>query len=160
MKYYWIASTIEIKTTVLPCCEINTKNYVIFADFKSFQAIFVDFLSHFYRFLGNFIDHYFQVIKIRAPIITNKSICKILTDFCYCCNDLKNLQCSVTHIPIDIMQAFLQDGTKLVNTRTFQCVHEQGKVWWHKVLNSNLHQLQALHTQLKENRKLIYISKR
>ena len=30
MKYYWIALTIEIKTAVLPCCEINTKNYVIF----------------------------------------------------------------------------------------------------------------------------------
>ena len=46
MKYYWIASTIEIKMTVLPCHEINTKNccfYVIFADFKSFYAIFIDF---------------------------------------------------------------------------------------------------------------------
>ena len=28
MKYYWIASTIEIKTAVLPCREINTKYYV------------------------------------------------------------------------------------------------------------------------------------
>ena len=39
MKYYWIASTIEIKTAVLPCREINTKNchyYVIFADLRSF----------------------------------------------------------------------------------------------------------------------------
>ena len=36
MKYYWIASTIGIKTAVLPCREINTKKYVIFADFKSF----------------------------------------------------------------------------------------------------------------------------
>jgi hypothetical protein len=35
MKYYWIASTIEIKMPVLACREINT-NYVIFADFKSF----------------------------------------------------------------------------------------------------------------------------
>ena len=35
MKYYWIATTIEIKTAVLPCREINTKNYVIFGDFKS-----------------------------------------------------------------------------------------------------------------------------
>jgi hypothetical protein len=36
MMYYWIASTIEIKTAVLPCREINTKimsYYVIFADF-------------------------------------------------------------------------------------------------------------------------------
>jgi hypothetical protein len=34
--YYWIASTIEIKMAVLPRREINTKNYVIFAYFKSF----------------------------------------------------------------------------------------------------------------------------
>ena len=36
MKCYWIASTIEIKTAVLPRREINTKNIhfnVIFADF-------------------------------------------------------------------------------------------------------------------------------
>ena len=43
MKYYWIASTVEIKTTVLPYCEINTKNYVIFGDYKLFWAIFIDF---------------------------------------------------------------------------------------------------------------------
>ena len=48
MKYYWIASTIEIKTTVLPCREINIKNYVIFADIKSFYAIFIYFLEAFY----------------------------------------------------------------------------------------------------------------
>ena len=36
MKYYWIASTIEIKTAELPCLEINMKNYVILADIKSF----------------------------------------------------------------------------------------------------------------------------
>ena len=30
MKYYWIASTIGIKTAVLPCREINTKKYVVF----------------------------------------------------------------------------------------------------------------------------------
>ena len=37
MNYYWIVLTIEIKTAVLPCREINTKNchfYVIIADFK------------------------------------------------------------------------------------------------------------------------------
>ena len=37
MKYYWIASRIEIKVVVLLSHEINTKNYVIygiFADFK------------------------------------------------------------------------------------------------------------------------------
>ena len=44
MKYYWITLTIEIKTAVLPCREINIKNYVISADFKSFSAIFIDFL--------------------------------------------------------------------------------------------------------------------
>ena len=56
MRYYWIASTIEIKTTVLPCCEINTQKlchfYDTFADFKSFYAIFIDFVSH-------FIDHFY-----------------------------------------------------------------------------------------------------
>jgi hypothetical protein len=43
MKYYWIASTTEIKTAVLPCreinrklVEINTNNYAIFAYFKLF----------------------------------------------------------------------------------------------------------------------------
>ena len=36
MKYYWIASNIEMKTAVLPCREINTKKSVIVADFKSF----------------------------------------------------------------------------------------------------------------------------
>ena len=41
MKYYWIASTIEIKTAVLPCREINTNNCVIFADFKSFYWLFL-----------------------------------------------------------------------------------------------------------------------
>ena len=50
MKYYWIASTLDIKTALLPCREINTKNYVIFADFKSFLQ-------------------YFQVIELRALII-------------------------------------------------------------------------------------------
>ena len=37
MRYYWRASAIEIKTDVLPCRAINTKNfnfYVIIADFK------------------------------------------------------------------------------------------------------------------------------
>ena len=43
MKYYWIALTIEIKTAVLACREINTKNYVNFADFKSFYAILLIF---------------------------------------------------------------------------------------------------------------------
>ena len=57
MKYYWIASTIEIKTVVLPCREINTK-IVIFDDFKSFQAIFMGFKS----LLVRFID--FQVILL------------------------------------------------------------------------------------------------
>ena len=56
MMYYWIASTIEIKTAVLPCREINKKTYAIFmsffADFKSFQAIFIDFKS----FQAIFID--------------------------------------------------------------------------------------------------------
>ena len=47
MKYYWIALTIDIKMAVLPCRENNTKKlcrfYVIFADLKSFQAIFISF---------------------------------------------------------------------------------------------------------------------
>ena len=33
-------STIEIKTAVLSCCENNTKNYVIYADFKSYFYLF------------------------------------------------------------------------------------------------------------------------
>ena len=56
MKYYWIALTIEIKSAVLKSSEINTKKlglfYVIFAEFKSFQAIFIDFSS-------NFIDNFY-----------------------------------------------------------------------------------------------------
>ena len=39
MKYYWIGTTIEIKTDVLPCRKININSmsfYVIFLDFKSF----------------------------------------------------------------------------------------------------------------------------
>ena len=43
MKYYWIASTIEIKTTVLPCREIYKQNDVVF---MSFLLI----LSHFRLF--------------------------------------------------------------------------------------------------------------
>ena len=35
MKYYWIASTIEINTSVLPCHEIDT-NIVIFVIFAGF----------------------------------------------------------------------------------------------------------------------------
>ena len=43
MKYYYIASTIEIKTAVLSCREINTKNYAIFVPF-------LPILSHFRLF--------------------------------------------------------------------------------------------------------------
>ena len=58
MNYHWIASTIEIKTAVLPSREIN--NYVIFADFKSFQAIFIDFLGH-------FIDNFYNILGHQNP---------------------------------------------------------------------------------------------
>ena len=40
MKYYWIASTIEIKIAELPFLEINAKNYV-----------FLLILSHLCRFI-------------------------------------------------------------------------------------------------------------
>ena len=56
MKYYWIAPTIEIKPAVLPCRKITTKIwhfYITFADFKSFETIFIYFLSH---FIDNFYD--------------------------------------------------------------------------------------------------------
>ena len=43
MKCYWIASTIEIKTTVVPCPEINT-NIVIFMSL-------LPILSHFRPFI-------------------------------------------------------------------------------------------------------------
>ena len=45
MKYYWIVSTIEIKMAVLSCRKINTKNDVIFADFKSFKPFLLIFKS-------------------------------------------------------------------------------------------------------------------
>ena len=59
LKYYWIALTIEIKTAVLPCREINTKHCHIswfqvilayFIDFKGILLIiFIDLFSSFYR---------------------------------------------------------------------------------------------------------------
>ena len=55
MKYYWIASTIEIKTAVLPCREINRKNYVLF--------VIVSHIAHFYWFLSHFIDHFYNIFK-------------------------------------------------------------------------------------------------
>ena len=48
-------SLIEIKMAVLPCREINTKNYVSFADFKSFLLILSHFIDHFYNIF--FLDH-------------------------------------------------------------------------------------------------------
>ena len=33
-EVYWIQMTTEIKRAVMPCREIDTKYYVIFADFK------------------------------------------------------------------------------------------------------------------------------
>ena len=65
MQYYWIASTVEIKTAVLPCGEMNTK-IVIFSDFKSFWAIFIDFvilLVIFIDFLSHFIDHFYNIFR-------------------------------------------------------------------------------------------------
>ena len=66
MKYYWIASTIEIKTSVLPSREINIKNYVIFmlfllilSHFRPFLITFkVILLIIFIDFLIHFIDHF------------------------------------------------------------------------------------------------------
>ena len=53
MKYYWIASTIEIKTAVLPCRENNAKNCVIVADFKSFYVICIYLLIIFTIIFGH-----------------------------------------------------------------------------------------------------------
>ena len=47
MKYYRTASTIEIKTAVLPCREIYTKNYIIC---MPVMVILSNFIDHFYRF--------------------------------------------------------------------------------------------------------------
>ena len=61
MKYYWIASTIEMKTDALPSHEINTK-IVIFADFKSFALIFkVILLIIFIYFSTPFIDYSYKI---------------------------------------------------------------------------------------------------
>ena len=57
MKYYWIASTIEIKTAVLPCREINTNNYLILADFKSFYWTSLLILRHFIDHCTIFLGH-------------------------------------------------------------------------------------------------------
>ena len=60
MKYYWIALTIEIK---MACHEINTKNYVIFADFKFFRPFFIGFLSNFIDFLSHVIDRFYNIFS-------------------------------------------------------------------------------------------------
>ena len=60
MKYYWMASAIGIKTSVLPCREFNTKIHDIFVSFYSFQRI----LGHSYCFLSHFIDHFYWFFVI------------------------------------------------------------------------------------------------
>ena len=60
MKYYWIASTIDIKTAKLPCREIKIKN-----------CHFFPILSHFGPFLkvilliifSYFIDHFYNIFR-------------------------------------------------------------------------------------------------
>ena len=57
MKYYCIGSTIEIKTAVMPCREINTKKLsflLIVSHFRPFfLLIFVSLLIIFTIFLGH-----------------------------------------------------------------------------------------------------------
>ena len=52
MKYYWMLSTIDIKTAALTCREINTKNYVTFMSF----LLILSHFGLFYWFLSHFID--------------------------------------------------------------------------------------------------------
>ena len=47
MKYYCIVSTIEIKTAVPPCRDINSKNCAIFATLQHFRPFLLFFKNHF-----------------------------------------------------------------------------------------------------------------
>ena len=51
MKYYWIASTIEIKTTVLPSREINTKIVSFLLILSRFRPILLVFKSFYWSFI-------------------------------------------------------------------------------------------------------------
>ena len=79
--------------------------------------------------------------------LSHSFTCSVLTDLCDACDDLQHFKCAVSHIPIDIMQAFLQDGTHLINGGALQCVHKQCQVGRHEVLDGYLHQLKCLHRQ-------------
>ena len=63
MKYYWIGSTIEIKTGVLPCREFSTK-ILILSYFRSFLLIFKplywSFLLIFFKY---FISHFYNIFR-------------------------------------------------------------------------------------------------
>ena len=71
MKYYWIASTIEIKTAVLPCRKINTKNMslLILSNFRPFFITYKWFYWFFKSFYLSFLQ-YFSGFKIRALTFT------------------------------------------------------------------------------------------
>ena len=56
MKYYCIVSTIEIKTAVPPCRDINSKNCAIFATLQHFRPFLLIFKNH-------FIDHFYNIFR-------------------------------------------------------------------------------------------------
>ena len=67
MKYYWIASTIEIKKAVLPCREINTKKYAILLILSHFRPCMLVFkvilLIILIDLLSQFIDHFYNIFR-------------------------------------------------------------------------------------------------
>lgn len=75
----------------------------------------------------------------------------VLTNLCDGCDDLQKFKSAVSHIPVHIVQAFVQDRTQLINGGTLKCVHEQSQVRRHEVLDRHLHQLQSLHRQLQQS---------
>ena len=87
--------------------------------------------------------------------LSKSFLCRVLTDLCDSCDDLQHFQCAVSHIPTDIMQAFLQDRTHLINGGALHCVHEQCQVRGHEVLDGYLHQLKSLNRQLEQSKQQV-----
>ena len=80
MKYYWISSTIEIKTAVLPCREINTKIMSFLLILSLLLIIFIGFLSH-------FIDHFYNIFRSSksGPWLLHKKTYTEFTDIVKYC---------------------------------------------------------------------------
>jgi len=91
--------------------------------------------------------HNFCVAKL-----SNSFLYRVLTDLCDGRDDLQHFECAVSHIPADIMQAFLQDRTHLINGGALHRVHKQCQVRGHEVLDGYLHQLKSLHRQLEHSK--------